>query len=135
MRTGIIAAAILATVGAAPANAADPCRGLDTALSEARKQAYRPIVAGSTGADVAPAQVEIADFLTDGGWIVVGAFVPVADGEGYFFFERSGGRLRFHDVWGGMAEPSEAAEIAAWAGTLGAPPPLARCFAHRVTGG
>lgn len=135
MRTAIIAATILATAGAASANAADPCRGLDTALTEARKQAYLPIVAGSIDADVAPAEVEVADFLTDGGWIVVGAFVPVADGEGFFFYERAGSRLRFHDVWGGMAEPSEAADIAAWAGALGVPAPLARCFAHRVTGG
>ena len=136
MRTAIVVASMVAAAaGAGPATAADACRGIDTTLTEARRQAYAPIVVGSIGTEVAASEVDLEDFLKDGDWIVVGAVVPVADGEGFFFYERAGSKLTFRDVWGGMADPSEAGEIAAWAEALGAPRALARCFANRVSGG
>lgn len=116
--------------GAGVACAAAPCRGVDESLTDARRQAYAPIVAGATQANLKPSDVTVLHFLAEGDWIVVGASVPAADGEGYFFFERIGDKLRFHDVWGGVAERSEAGEVAAWARRPGAPAGLSRCFAE-----
>lgn len=126
--------AVLALLAAssAPALAGDPCAGIDTTLTDARRAAYAPIVAGTTAAHVKAADVTVGHYLAGGGWIVVGAFVPVADGEGYSFFERVDDKLHFRDVWGGVAERSEAGEVAAWAQGLGAPAGLSRCFASTV---
>lgn len=82
-----------------------------------------------------PAEVEVLDFLRQGDWIVVGATAPVADGESYFFFQKSGDKLRFQDVWGGFAEASEAAEVAGWATALRAPASLSTCFASKAVSG
>jgi hypothetical protein len=129
MRTSIPAALLVAAAGTS-AGAADPCAGVDTHLTAERKQAYAPLVAGSVTGKVSPSEVVIEDFLRLDDWIVVGAEVPSADGEGFFFFQKTGDKLRLHDVWGGYADPSEAGEIADWARGLGAPAGLATCFAN-----
>jgi hypothetical protein len=126
---------LLCLAAAGQASAKDRCHGVDTALTEARRQAYAPLVAESVTRQASPAEVQIADFLRFGDWIVVGAEVPVADGEGFFFYRRDGDRLRFLDVWGGYADASEAGDVADWAEALGAPPVLAACFASRAVVG
>lgn len=113
--------------------AAAPCAGVDTALTEAREAASAPLVAQSVSAEVAAKDVSVGHYFAEGAWFVIGAEIPVADGEGYFFFERAGGAARLHDVWGGYADPSEAGALADWARALGAPDALARCFADVVT--
>jgi len=136
MRQGhVIGGIALIAWGAGAACAATPCAGVDEALGDARRKAYAPIVAGAMASNLKPSDVTIERFLAEGDWIIVGAEVPVADGEGYFFFERVGDKLRFHDVWGGYADPSEAGEVAGWARKLGAPAGLARCFAAYAAGG
>lgn len=129
-------AALALVIGATgAASAAVPCTGVDTRLTDARRQSYAPLVAGALTERVGSSEVAIRHYLADGGWGVLGAEVPVADGEGFFFFERTGDKLRLRDTWAGYADPSELAELAEWARKLGAPETLARCFAHEAVAG
>ena len=83
--------------------------------------------------NVKPSTVDVQRFMQAGTWTVVYANVPVAD-PGYFFFESSKGKPRFKDVWGGVAEKSEAPGIFKWAAKLGANKAIASCFADTVAG-
>ena len=115
------------------ASAATPCVGVDEALTSARKQEYAALVADFLRNKAKPSQIKIMGFMREGAWSVTYAATPVRD-DGYVFFEQTQGGKRGKDVWGGMGEPSEQPEIAAWAKKLGAPDNLARCFARRATG-
>ncbi len=115
-----------------PAMAADPaCDGVDTALTDSRKQEYAALVAGALENAVEPSAVTISSFMASGAWSAVYAATPVAD-DGVLFFEDAGGEKQFKDVWGGMALPEDRPELIAFATELGAPESLAKCFAHIV---
>lgn len=111
--------------------AASPCKGVDTTLTEQRKSDYAALIADALDQDIMPSKVSVMDFMQSGTWAVVYAEVPVAD-PGYFFFDFSSGKAEFKDVWGGIAEKSEAAEIAKWARDLGTNKTIASCFADTV---
>ncbi|MCO5066895.1 MAG: hypothetical protein M9924_21235 [Rhizobiaceae bacterium] len=111
--------------------AADHCKGVDTKLTAQREADYAKLVAKSLDRNVKPSKVDVQDFKQSGTWTVVFAEVPVAD-PGYFFFDSSSGKPVFKDVWGGVAEKSEAPEIAKWARNLGANKTIASCFADTV---
>lgn len=115
----------------AGALAANPCDGIDNKLTAQRKSDYAKLVAKSLDQKVRPSKVEVQDLMQSGTWTVVYADVSVAD-PGYFFFDSSSGKPVFKDVWGGVAEKSEAPEIAKWARDLGANNKIASCFASTV---
>lgn len=116
------------------ASAATPCADVDQALTSARKQEYAGLVASFLRNKAKPAQIKVMGFMQEGAWSVAYVSTPVSD-DGYVFFQETQGAKHGKDVWGGMAQPSEQPEIAAWAKKLGAPDNLARCFALRATGG
>ena len=122
----------LLSLPAAPARAA-PCPGVDQSLTAARKQEYARLVADDLRGDVQPRRIKVLAFMGQAPWSVAYVSTPVSD-NGYFFFEETRRAKRFKDVWGGMAEPSERPQIAAWARKLGAPKQLAQCFAFHATG-
>lgn len=124
---------LLGFLAPSAAAAAAPCPGVDTSLSEDQKQEYAQLVASAVGNGVAPAQVNIIEYMQSGSWSAVHASTPQTD-PGFLFFETAGGRPQFKEAWGGMASPSEAPQLIAWAKDLGAPDALARCFAQNVTG-
>lgn len=113
------------------ATAADPCKDVDAELTSQRKSDYARLIAKSLDQNVSPSKVDVEEFMQSGTWTVVFADVPVAD-PGYFFFDSSTGKPVFQDVWGGIAEKSEAPEIAKWARDLGANKTIASCFAYAV---
>ena len=131
-----LAVAFLVAVGglqftSATALAADPCKGVDTKLTTQRKADFAKLVAKSLDQNVKSFKVDVQEFMQSGTWTVVYADVPVAD-PGYFFFDSSSGKPIFKDVWGGIAEKSEAPEIAKWARDLGANKTIVSCFAETV---
>lgn len=126
----ILAAAL--TVQQNAASAASPCEGVDMKLTAQRKSLYAKLVAKSLNQNVKPSKVTVMGFMRSGTWTVIHADVPTAD-PGYFFFDSATGQPIFKDVWGGIAEKSEAPEIAKWARNLGANKPIASCFADTVS--
>ena len=132
----LVSIGLLAGAMAVPYNAAlaaSACHGVDTKLNDQRKTDYAKLVAKSLNQNVRPSKVDVQGFMQSGTWTIVYAAVPVAD-PGYFFFDSSTGHLVFRDVWGGVAEKSEAPEIAKWARDLGANKTIATCFVDSVTG-
>ena len=117
----------------APAFAASPCDVVDTHLTKQRRTDYAKLIAGNLNAKVRPSKVDVTKFMQAASWTVVYANVPVAD-PGYFFFETSSGAPKFKDVWGGVADKSEAPAIFAWAMKLGANRAIASCFTDMVAG-
>jgi hypothetical protein len=116
-----------------PAHAGPACRGVDTRLTKQRRVDYGKRIAESLNQNVKPSTVDVKGFMQAGTWTVVYAYVPVAD-PGYFFFESSTGRPQFKDVWGGVAQKSEAPGIFKWAAKLGTNKAIASCFADTVAG-
>lgn len=130
----ILAFSILAGIGhvaCQPAHAGTACRGVDTRLTKQRRVDYRKLVAESLNQNVKPSTVDVYEFMQAGTWTMVYATVPVAD-PGYFFFDSSAGRPQFKDVWGGVAQKSDAPEIFKWATKLGANKAIASCFTDAV---
>ena len=123
----------VAPLACEPALAGQACRGVDTRLTKQRRVDYAKLVAESLDQNVKPSAVEVTRFMRAGAWTVVYANVPVAD-PGYFFFDSSAGKPRFKDVWGGVAQKSEAPEIFKWATKLGANKAIASCFRDTVAG-
>jgi hypothetical protein len=116
-----------------PAFAGQACKDVDTRLTKQRRVNYAKLVAESLDQNVKPSTVDVTRFMQAGTWTVVYANVPVAD-PGYFFFESSRGQPQFKDVWGGVAQKSEAPEIFKWATKLGANKAIASCFRDTVAG-
>ena len=134
IRVGAAVSAALLCLSTEIASAAAPCAGVDQALTSARKQEYAALVATFLSNKAKPSEIKVMGFMQDGAWSVAYVSTPVSD-DGYVFFQETKGAKRAKDVWGGMAQPSEQPEIAAWAKKLGAPDNLARCFALHATGG
>lgn len=122
----------LAIAAAAPVASQPACAGYVRRddLSSMRADARRVSVATrrATGAGA----VDLV--MADGRWRLVWA-TPAGSETGVFFFRRTAGGYRLADTWGGVALASERAATAAWAGKLGVPAGLARCFADRVVDG
>lgn len=114
-----------------PIAAAWACEGVDTALTEARKQEYAKLVSAATDGKAASGTVSISAFMKSGGWSAVYASTEISD-DGVFFFRDAGGSRQFRDVWGGTVDESEREDVVTWAEKLGAPGNLARCFADAV---
>jgi hypothetical protein len=132
----ILAFGVLAAVthlACQPADAGSACKGVDMRLTKQRRVDYAKLVAESLNQNIKPSAVDVNKFMQAGTWTVVYADVPTAD-PGYFFFESSKGQPQFKDVWGGVAQKSEAPEIFKWATKLGANKAIASCFAGAVTG-
>jgi hypothetical protein len=102
-------------------------------LTKQRRVDYAKLVAESLNQNVKPSTVDVNKFMQAGTWTVVYADVPTAD-PGYFFFKSATGKPQFKDVWGGVAQKSEAREIFKWATKLGANKAIASCFAGTVAG-
>lgn len=135
LRPGIIAlmSAFASLILCYPASAtSDPCDGVDTALTDARKHQYATRIANSLTIKVKPSTVIFDSFMTSGAWSAVYAATPETE-WGFFFFETVSGQKQFKDVWGGFAVEEDRPELIAWAKALGAPESLAKCFAHAVT--
>jgi hypothetical protein len=115
------------------ADAGPACKGVDMRLTKQRRVDYAKRVAESLNQNVKPSTVDVTKFMQAGTWTVVYADAPVAE-PGYFFFESSKGQPQFKDVWGGVAQKSEAPEIFKWATKLGANKAIASCFADTVAG-
>lgn len=133
LRQAIALGLVLAGAGGLgkAAHASDACAGVDTALTDARQQAYAELVVAALVADVQPSEVAIRNFLESGAWSAVYASTPVSE-DGMFFFEEVDGHQEFQEVWGGWAGPDDRLELIAWAEDLGAPASLAACFADLV---
>ncbi|WP_147393029.1 hypothetical protein [Paracoccus siganidrum] len=130
---------VLAATGApALAEGVDPCAGIDTNLTDKRAREYAHLIVDAFSKDLKPSErfkpsdVEVESFLGGGHWSAVNASIPTAD-MAMFFFQEVGGKKQFKDVWGGIAEASEAPQLIEWAEDLGAPHNFATCFADQVT--
>lgn len=117
------------------AHASGACDHVSRIDNATERNAFRAYVTGALSEPPDPAQVTIADVLQQVPWTIVGAEIPDADGVGYFLYQAQGAKQLFYGIWGGMADPLEAGEVARWATDQGAPPELARCFASIATGG
>ncbi|XSG82577.1 MAG: hypothetical protein ACPW61_02015 [Methyloligella sp. ZOD6] len=124
----IVALMLTGAIASGSAYAADPCKGVEQTITDAKKREYSQLVAKSMTGKVKPSQVGLSNVLESGSWSAVYASTPVAD-DGVFFFQNKKNK----DVWGGWADPSERPELIDWAKQLGAPDDLARCFAQIVT--
>lgn len=109
------------------------CPGVDTQLSPSIVAEYATLVAHAMEDRVEPSAVRVLRHMSNGSWSAVWADTPVAD-QGVLFFEQTAAGRQFRDVWAGMAGPGDRQELIQWATRLGAPPPLAQCFADTVTG-
>lgn len=133
-----IVMALAATGAPAVAEGVDPCAGIDTNLTDKRAREYAHLIVDAFSKDLKPSErfkpsdVEVGSFLESGEWSAVNASIPTAD-MAMFFFQEVGGKKQFKDVWGGIAEASEAPQLIKWAEDLGAPRNLATCFADQVT--
>ncbi|MEG4645753.1 hypothetical protein VB636_23785 [Paracoccus sp. APAP_BH8] len=115
------------------AQASEACDGVARIQDDAGRNAFRAFVTGALTEPPPASQIVVDDVLRQGAWTIVGAEIPDADGVGYFLYQERGGKQMFYGIWGGMADPSEAAEVAKWATDQGAPAALARCFASMAT--
>lgn len=115
------------------AQASGACDGVSRVGDAAGKDAFRPFISGALTEPPPASQIAIAEVLQREAWTIVGAEIPDADGVGYFLYRKQSGKQLFYGTWGGMAEPSEAGEVARWATDQGAPSALAECFASIVT--
>lgn len=109
----------------------DPCDGMDTQLTNARRHEYAELVSGAMEHKVRPGKVEVSSFTGGDAWSVVLASTPIAD-PGYFFFESVDGRQVFKDVWAGVAEQDEVPGVVQWVEDLGAPESFAKCFGTMI---
>lgn len=105
----------------------DPCNGMDTQLTSARKHEYAGLVSGAMDRKVRPGKVDVSMFTGSEAWSMVLASTPIAD-PGYFFFESVDGRKVFKDVWAGVAEQDDVPGVVQWVQGLGAPESFAKCF-------
>lgn len=115
----------------AETNKGKPCDGVDTALTEARTKEYSQLVAGALKRKLKPASIDISNFMESGSWSAVYASTPISD-PGVLFFNKVGDRKVFIDVWAGIAEEDDRPDIITWAEGIGAPAPIAQCFADTV---
>lgn len=117
------------------AHASGACDHVNRIENTNERNSFRAFVTGALSAPPDPAQVTIVNVLQHAPWTIVGAEIPDADGVGYFLYQAQDTKQLFYGIWGGMADPSEAGEVARWATDQGSPPELARCFASIATGG
>lgn len=126
------------TALAGVAYADEPCTSVTIDLTAEREQDYAGLIAKSISAlldpseePLRPSDVDIYNILEIGNWSAVYGDMPTAD-TAMFFFEEVNGEKQFKDVWGGRADPSDRAELVAWAEALGAPDELATCFTQVI---
>lgn len=108
------------------------CDGVKLELTTVRKQEYAPLVASAVDNKVKPSQVEFNALLESGTWSAAYVSIPIPD-DGMMFFQTVNGKKQYRDVWAGYADDSDRPDLISWAKKLGAPEPLARCFAQVVT--
>jgi hypothetical protein len=116
--------------------AADPCATANTTLTAAQKRMYARSISSNLTAWQAPAKIKIEKAITVGNWTAVWA-TPSGAEQGIFFYSRKASRLKFHDVWGGYASPSEEPSLVQWVKKLDSSVPsnFAECFAGTATAG
>lgn len=122
---------IMGIIHVVPAHTTDLCATVNQQLTSALKKNYASLISKSLNGKVNPSKVEVDSIMQSGTWTIVYASTPIAD-PGYFFFDSSTGKNLFKDVWGGIAEKGEAAEIEKWALNLGANKAISSCFAYTV---
>lgn len=129
--SSVLAAFSLALAFAAfPAEAENPCSGVDRALTKERSSALAPAVAKQLGAK----RAEISQAFRYGGWSILYVSTGEAD-DAYVFYSADPLRNHYVTLWGGVAVESEEQQILDWTlrNAPHIPRPLARCFAWHVT--
>lgn len=127
---------MILALNAAVASATGPCDRVDRRLDAGRREQYSALIAAAIRTPHTAREITVNKFMQIGRWSA--AWGEAKDLEpGVFFFEASGGRLRFADVWGGWAVPADRPQLVKWAHGLGkdVPDNLATCFAETVTAG
>jgi hypothetical protein len=116
--------------------AANPCAGVSTTLSATEKRMYARSVSSSLTNGATPAQIKIEKAISLKNWTAVWA-TPKDMEQGIFFYSQEKSGLKFHDVWGGFALPSDKPDIVRWIEKLSAsiPDDFAECAAETIAGG
>jgi hypothetical protein len=123
--------------------AADSCRGVDRALSDAQRAAFVPAIERHLNRQLAPAvgqsiHLEAGDILQlfrVGRWHIVHVVSHVSDEPFLFYRSPPPASAAYDLVWAGAATMDEGPSTAAWVetGMPGIPSRLAKCFAWYVT--
>lgn len=113
-----------------PVWAASPCDGVDRSLTNERKAALAPAIAGQLKAK----RVNVLQSFRYGKWSIIYVDNHQWD-NGFLFYSGAPQRSHYITVWGGVALPNEEREIRKWTlkNAAGIPPRLAGCFAWHVT--
>ncbi len=108
------------------------CARVDQSLIPQHEAELKAWIEAEAGPEASAVTVERR--MEVGDWLAVWA-TPAERERGVYFIRRVDGQPRFLEVWGGMAEPEDQAEIAAWARGLDPDMPvaLADCFAQTIT--
>ena len=118
-----------------PAFASDTCAKASTNLTPPERKMYARSISSNLSKWQPPAQIHLQKALTVANWTAVWA-TPTGAEQGVFFFSQEKSGLVYHDVWGGVAAPSEKVSVVQWVKKLSpsVPDDFAQCFADAVTG-
>jgi hypothetical protein len=116
--------------------AANPCASVSTTLSAAEKKMYAQSISSNLTKWEPPAQIKIEKAISLKNWTAVWA-TPKNTEQGIFFYSQEKSGLKFHDVRGGFALPSDKPNIVRWIKKLSSsvPDDFAECAAETITGG
>ncbi len=114
--------------------ATGPCSKVSTTLTPQLRKMYARSLSSHLTSGQSPAQIHVQRLLTIAPWTAVWA-TPANAERGVFFFSNTKSGLVYHDVWGGVASPSEQADVAHWIAKLSPimPPSFAQCVAQSIT--
>ena len=91
------------------------CARVDQSLIPQHEAELKAWIEAEAGPDAGAVTVERR--MEVGDWLAVWA-TPAERERGVYFIRRVDGQPRFLEVWGGVAEPGDRAEIASWARAL-----------------
>lgn len=133
MKLGRRAILLLALCALVPCSAwsSSPCGGVDRSLTEGRKAALAPKIAGQLHVQSA----EVYESFRLGNWTILFVDSPEADAAS-LFYSHDPSSSRYVALWGGgAAPPFEEENVRNWVfkNVPGIPRKLATCFAWYVT--
>lgn len=134
MVKGVLISLLLAHSVAAVA--AGPCATASTGLTQSQRTMFARSISSNLSNPQPPSHIKVEKAFTIANWTAVWA-TPANSEQGVFFYSKEKSGLVYHDVWGGVALPSEQRDVAQWVMKLSptVPASFAQCFAHKVTAG
>ena len=126
---------LLVAAGAAPLQPHPVTAGTTAACTHVARALPSDVrVAAALAEELKAPSARVLQSFAYGSWRVLYVETPTAD-QVFVFFVGDPATRRYVALWSGAGQPSETAEIRAWAlaNAPGIPPLLAECFADHVT--